>query len=492
MGFPDTEKLLEHAHREVTEGGERFLEFRLDFLRDPLSGLEAIRSFMARHPDCSVMATCRRHQNHGKFNGSIEDQLKVLNAAVEAGAVAVDVEIESAENAVTKTEALSKAASLIVSFHNYESTPAMESVLKRMMRVRADAYKLVTMARKASDTMRVLALARSYPKVPLILLCMGETGQATRVLAPAYGSVYTYAAPMSAEGTAAGQMSARVMRNTYRLEKFTAKAKVYAVIGDPVRQSISPAVHNRAFQAKRIDAVYLPYLVAASGLKDFMGVAENLPISGFSVTIPNKQKILRYLDAVEPLAQRIGAVNTVWKKAGKWRGTNTDAAGVLGPLSKVVKLNKASVLVAGNGGAARGAAFALADGGATLAITGRNIDRVRVLAKAVGAEALTREQAEERMFDAVINATPLGMAPNTEECFFQEKIPGHVVFDMVYNPLETRLTAWARSEKRIVVDGLQMFLEQARHQFEIWTGESAPVAQMLKAAEEALLSKWLH
>lgn len=489
MGFSEVEKLLDHAHREVTEGGEKFLEFRLDFLRDPYAGVAAIRDFLATHPDCTIMATCRRHQNHGKFNGSIEEQLKLLDAAIGAGAAAVDVEIETAENAVSKTEALRSRSTLIISFHNYESTPAMEAVLKRMMRVQADAYKLVTMARKPSDTYRVLALAKAYPKVPLILLCMGEIGVSSRVLSPAFGGVYTYAAPMSAEGTASGQMSARVMRNIYRLEKFTNKAKIYAVIGDPIRHSISPAVHNKAFQSKRVDAVYLNYLVANAALKDFMNLAAELPLHGFSVTIPHKQKIMRYLDAVEPLAKRIGAVNTVWRKAGKWRGTNTDVMGVTVPLAKKLKIGKSSVLVVGNGGAARGAAFALADEGATLAITGRNIDRVRVLAKACGAEILTRDQAEQRDFDAVVHATPLGMSPNVEECFFENRVPGKIVFDMVYNPMETKLLQMAKSQGATVINGLEMFLEQAVRQFEIWTGEEAPRAAMERAALEALAAK---
>lgn len=489
MGFPDVDRLLDHAHREVVNGGEKFLEFRLDFLRDPASGVAAIRGFLDKHPDCAVMATCRRHQNHGKFNGSIEEQIKLLEASIQAGARAVDVEIETAENAVSKTEALRSQAALIVSFHNYESTPAMEAVLKRMMRVHADAYKLVTIARKPSDTQRVLSLAKTYPKVPLVLLCMGEIGQSTRILSPMFGGVYTYAAPMAAEGTAAGQLSARTMRNVFRLEKFTSKAKIYAVIGDPVRQSISPLVHNRAFQARRLDAVYVSYLVPPASLKDFMTTAETLPITGCSVTIPHKQKIMRYLDHIEPYAKRVGAVNTILRKGGKWRGTNTDSAGVITPLKKKVRLPKCSVLVAGNGGAARGAAFALADEGAAISITGRNLDRVRVLAKQTGAEPLSREQAEARHFDVVINATPLGMAPHAEECFFVDKIPGDVVFDMVYNPLETRLLQWAASENKTVVNGLQMFLEQAALQFELWTGESAPRAAMERAALEALQMK---
>jgi len=291
---------------------------------------------------------------------------------------------------------------------------------------------------------------------------------------------------MCADGTAAGQVSAKYLRHLYRVEKLRKSAKVYGVIADPVRHSISPAVHNRAFQSRRIDAVYLPFLVSPACLRDFFAMAERLPLSGFSVTIPHKQKIIRYLDAVEPLARRIGAVNTVWRKAGKWRGANTDAAGVTGPLSRLMRLQNASVLIVGNGGAARGAACALHDAGAKIAVVGRNPDRVRALAKVASAEPLMREQLAGRKFDAVVHATPLGMFPHTNECFFDGDIPGQVVFDMVYNPMETLLLARARAQGKTVVPGIDMFVEQAVRQFEIWTGDSAPRAVMQKAAIEAL------
>jgi 3-dehydroquinate dehydratase/shikimate dehydrogenase len=195
---------------------------------------------------------------------------------------------------------------------------------------------------------------------------------------------------------------------------------------------------------------------------------------------------MRCLDIIDPLARRIGAVNTVWKKAGKWRGTNTDAMAVIRPLSKKLRLPKSSVLLAGNGGAARSAAYALTEAGAKLSITGRNADRVRALAKACGAEAVFVSQLAGKQFDAVVHATPLGMFPNVTECFFPDRIPAGVVFDMVYNPLETELLRRARTQQLETISGLEMFLEQAAQQFEIWTGESPPRPAMEKAALEAL------
>jgi len=488
LGLPDLTALLTHARQEA-EAGETFLEFRLDFLDRPMKGAEAIRGFLEQFPDCTILATCRRHQNHGRFNGSIEEQLAILGAAVSAGAHAIDVEIETAEVAQERLGAFRGRVQVIVSYHNFEATPPMDTVVNRVMKVQADAYKMVTTARKPSDNLRVLAAAKAMPKHRLAVLAMGELGFPTRVLSPVFGGLFTYAAPMMAEGTAAGQVSARFLRHLYRVEKLNKTAKIYGVIADPIRHSISPAVHNRAFQARRIDAVYLPFLVSPAYLRDFFSLADKLPMTGFSVTIPHKQKVIRYLDVVDPLARRIGAVNTVWRKGGKWRGANTDVLGVTGPLSRLLRLQKSSVLIVGNGGAARGAAYALADSGAKIALVGRNIDRVRALAKVCGAEALVREQLDSVHFDAIVHATPLGMYPHANECFFNGKIPGEIIFDMVYNPIETVLVKRAREQGRTVVPGIDMFIEQAVRQFEIWTGETAPRAVMLKAAMEALEHK---
>ncbi|MBS1859827.1 MAG: shikimate dehydrogenase [Acidobacteria bacterium] len=491
LGLPDVPTLLDHAKREA-EAGETFLEFRLDFLPDPHAGAEAITRFLDRFPDCTVLATCRRHQNHGKFNGSIEEQLSVLDLAVRSGAQAVDVEIETAEIAHDRLAQFRGRAQVVLSYHNYEATPPMDTIVARMLRVPADAYKIVTTARKPSDNIRVLSAAKGLPKQRMIVLAMGELGFPTRVLSPVFGGTFTYAAPMAADGTAAGQVCAKFLRHLYRVEKLSRTARIYGVIADPVRHSISPAVHNRAFQSRRVDAVYLPFLVSPALLRDFFSLAEKLPLTGFSVTIPHKQKIIRYLDSVDSLARRIGAVNTVWHKAGKWRGTNTDAAGVTAPLARHLKLNRSTVLIAGNGGAARGAAFALSDAGAKISLVGRNPDRVRALAKVCGAEPLMREQLAGMHFDAVVHATPLGMYPHVNESFFTGDIPADIVFDMVYNPLETQLLKHAREQGRSVIQGLDMFIEQAARQFELWTGDTAPRTVMQKAAAEALATHYTN
>ncbi len=485
LGLPDIPRLIEQATREA-EAGENFLEFRLDYLPDPSEGVAAMAKFLKSYPTCSVLATCRRHQNHGKFNGSIDDQLRILALAIEHGAKAIDVEIETAEVVPDRCAELRARAHLIISWHHFETTPPLDPVIRRMRKVPADIYKVVATARKPTDTGRILNAARQSPKIPLVTLAMGECGFPSRVLSTALGSVFSYAAPAHVQGTAPGQVNARQLRTLYRIDKFTKAAKIFGVVADPVSHSISPNVHNRAFQSRRMDAVYVPLLVHQNQLRDFFQFAEELPLSGFSVTIPHKRRILRYLDHVDPLARRIGAVNTVVRKAGRWRGYNTDADAVSGPLAKLIKLPKATALILGNGGAARGAACALIDAGAKVSITGRNVDGVRALARAVGAKAVSHEHAAVAHYDILINATPVGMWPNVGECAFEGKLPADIVFDMVYNPLETQLIKHAKEQGKKVIPGVKMFIEQAVKQFELWTGESAPRTAMETAAIHAL------
>jgi 3-dehydroquinate dehydratase/shikimate dehydrogenase len=274
------------------------------------------------------------------------------------------------------------------------------------------------------------------------------------------------------------------MRSLYRCEKLNKDTRVYGVIADPVAHSKSPIIHNRAFQARRVDAVYLPFLISPRHLSEWFKLARTLPVCGFSVTIPHKQRVLRYLDVVEPLAKRIGAVNTVWRKAGKWRGANTDAEGVTTPLARHLRIAHASVLIAGYGGAARAAAIALADRGATVTITGRNMKSAQALGRVVNANTVTLKESQTRHYDLLIHATPVGMSPDRDGCLFNDTIPADVVLDMVYNPHETVLLKRAKQQGRTVVYGSEMLLEQAARQFEIWTGESAPRPVMQTALEQ--------
>ncbi|MFL6417380.1 MAG: shikimate dehydrogenase, partial [Bryobacteraceae bacterium] len=472
LGFPTAAQLMRAAEREYKDGNT-FLEVRLDYLSNPSSGLGFIQDFKRRYSDSYLLATCRHKLNYGGFAGSIEQQLQLLGQAGTAGATAVDVEIESAEKAAPAVVALRQGTPVVVSYHNFKNTPALEPIRKRLIKIPADVYKVISTATKPSDNLRMMEFARAgFGSTPVVAFAMSEMGVPTRVLATAAGCLYTYAAPDEAEGTAPGQTSSKVMRGLYRCEKLKRQSKVYGVIADPVAHSKSPVIHNRAFQSRRVDAVYLPFLLPPSQLSDWMKTAAALPVSGFSVTIPHKQRILRYLDVVEPIAKRIGAVNTVWKKGQKWRGTNTDVDGVLQPLRRHLNLNRASVLIAGYGGAARAAAMALCDAGSSVTITGRDMAGARGLARAIGGKSLSLEQSAKERFDILVHATPVGMSPNKDGCLFPDRVPGQLVLDMVYNPHDTVLLQRAAEQGATVIHGSEMLLEQAARQFEIWTGES--------------------
>ncbi len=485
LGFPTVAELNCAAEREYKDGNT-LLEFRLDYLEDPANAAEFVRKFRARYPEAYVLATCRHKHAHGHFSGTIAEQADILAAAARAGAHFLDIEIESAERIKPKIAELRRSASVIVSFHDFEKTPALDPLLRRLKRIPADAYKIATTARKPNDNLRLIQFVREQRGERLIALTMSEMGQTTRILGPSLGSLFTYAAPRQAKGTAPGQISAQVLRSLYRPEKLTSRSRVYGVIASPVAHSKSPVIHNRGFQSRRIDAVYLPFLVPASQLGDWMKLAAGLPVHGFSVTIPHKQRILRYLDVIDPVAKRIGAVNTVWRRAGKWRGTNTDTDGVIRPLARHLRLANASVLIAGYGGAARAAAVALSDARAHVTITGRNLKSAQSLARVVKGTAVALKDSLPK-YDVLIHATPLGMYPHTDRCLFEDRIPAGIVLDMVYNPSETVLLKRAKQQGCAVITGSEMLLEQAVRQFEIWTGEPAPRGAMRTALDQALI-----
>ena len=484
LGLTSAAQLARAAETEFKDGNS-FLEFRLDYLDSPQAGIDVLKDFKVKYPEAYLLATCRHRQAAGHFQGDVQRQIQLLNAAARAGATFVDLEIETAEQTKPELNALRELAPLCLSYHNFESTPALAPILKRLERIAADVHKVAITARKPSDNLRLFDCLRAPRKIPLIGMAMSVTGLVSRVLAPAMGSLYSYAAPSAEEGTAPGQISAKLMRSLYRCEKLTAQSRIYGVIASPVAHSKSPLIHNRAFQARRLDSVYLPFLVQSQQLGDWMKFAAQLPVSGFSVTIPHKQRIMRYLDVVDPQAKRIGAVNTVWRKAGKWRGANTDTEGVIQPLSRHLRLAHASVLIAGYGGAARAAAIALSDASANVTITGRHLKSAQALARVVKGEALSLEDVQDHHYDALIHATPVGMTPHADGCLFQEKIPAGIVMDMVYNPHETQLLKLAHAQKAIVIHGIDMLLEQAAHQFEIWTGETAPRSVMKRAIENS-------
>jgi 3-dehydroquinate dehydratase/shikimate dehydrogenase len=313
---------------------------------------------------------------------------------------------------------------------------------------------------------------------------MGEAASPARVLALRDGSELAYAPVENA--TAPGQATLEEMTQVYRAGRVNARTRVYGVIGDPVGHSLSPQLHNAGFQARGINAVYLPFPVR--DLRDFLAAVRPLGIAGFSVTLPHKQRILRHLDGCDPLAETIGAVNTVVVRGGgRLYGYNTDYVGVLRALERRMPLSGSRVLIFGAGGAARAVAFALVQAGAVVCICARRPARAKELARAAGGEAVARASLRREFFDAIVNATPVGMHPNAGASPLQsEELNCRLVFDLIYRPRQTYLLQLARRRGIETVSGLEMFLAQGFAQWEIWTGERAPEPAMRRAVLAAL------
>lgn len=476
--------------------GVRFVELRADYLLDPDEAPGIIRKL--RRMRIEVLVTLRSLAAGGRYAGGLGEQLGLLTAYGGAGAAAVDLEIESAERAgAAPVAALRDQAALVVSFHDFEGTPSPLHIdLARLRRIPADCYKVVTTSHTHADNAAVLELyepkrgARTTKGRPpkLVAFAMGEVGMPTRVLSIARGAPWSYAALSAGQAVAPGQIPGEEMVSRYRVEQITAKTAFYGVIGNPVAHSISPAVHNAAFAATRRNAVYLPFRV--DRLDDFLAALPAYRLAGFSITIPHKEAMAGTAGArLDAVARTAGAVNTVVVRGAKLQCYNTDMAGVTVPLGKRMKLAAARILVAGTGGAARAAAFALAGERARVAIVGRRTELAAALAEAVNGEVVERNSLSGEPFDAIVHATPLGMEPDTESCFFGAgELNAPVLLETVYTPAETKLVRLARERGIEVILGMEMFLEQAVRQFELWTRRKAPRAIMERAVKEALRS----
>lgn len=464
-----------------------FIEFRLDYLKQPLAALAKISRFLETHQYVTAIGTCRRVENGGKFKGSLASQLEVLGKAHAAGCPLLDLELESALKA--KPEALARLrshAGLILSFHDFSATRQLDETLEKMVKIPADFYKVVSTATSLFDnvTMMKFLQARSG-KHSLVGLCMGEQGIISRILGVRAGSVFTFGAVNAELKTAPGQISARDLRGIYRIDQVDAATRIYGVAGDPVGHSLSPVIMNAALRRENVNGVYLP--LHAKTLKDLIHCVREIPLHGLSITMPYKQAILPFLDNTDAHTSKIGACNTVVRgQDGKLYGFNTDVAGILRPLEQRISIEKAKVLVLGAGGAARAAVFGLKERGAEVWVLNRTSIKAQKLARQAKAHAIKRADLRKVAFDVMINATPVGMG-NTSECLLKDaEIQARVVFDMVYDPVETRLLKVARGKGIAVIPGVEMFVQQAARQFEIWTGKPAPAGDMLRAVTIAL------
>jgi len=462
------------------------IELRLDWLRNDREIELFIRRLRMRGKRACLIATLRRREGGGRYTGSVGRQMDWLEKAARADCACCDLEVESAARVDRGAiQALRRAgARVMISYHDFRRSPARpDAVIRRLAGYGGDAIKIAAQANKLVEAAKLLATARR--RRDLVIVPMGEAGLPARILALREGSALAYAAV--ADSTAPGQLTVAEMRGLYRADKLDRRTRIYGVIGDPIAHSLSPQMHNAAFVERRVNAVFLPFLVR--DLADFLAAREGFELAGFAVTLPHKRAILRHLDGCDPLAAQIGAVNTVVVRGrGKLCGYNTDYVGVLRALERRVRLAGSRILLLGAGGAARAAAFALAQAGAVVSICARRRSRAKALARAAGTEAIAREKLRGEYFDAVINATPVGMSAKDGLPLRANELNCRVVMDMIYRPMETPLLRMARRRGIETVSGIEMFLAQGMAQWEIWMGERAPAAIMRRT----VLAKLRH
>jgi 3-dehydroquinate dehydratase/shikimate dehydrogenase len=483
---PGTDQALSAAGR-AKEGGADMVEYRLDAMER--GRLDLARLVRESSLDAVVTFRLPEDGGAGRF-GEVDEaeRVRLLREALSHGAAYVDIEHghEAALAGLSGVE-----GRLIVSHHDFEGTPGeVERIAKEIEAGPAAVVKVATTAKLGGDQLPLYAIARRAEK-PTIAFAMGELGKDSRIMCLRLGAPFTYVAPDDGEAAAPGQIRLSKMRGMFRAHTVNRDTAVYGVIGHPVGHSMGPAMLNAAFAAEGIDAVYLPFDVECSPAA-FVRKMTAYGAAGFSVTIPHKLAVMAGLDDIEPTAERIGAVNTIFRKDGRLVGTNTDRDGALNAIADAAGGRDAvggkRALVVGAGGAARAIVFGLADAGARVTVTDIVPERASDLAAAAGAEAVAPEDADPSAADIVANASPVGMHPNVDACPIGTAglHDGQIVFDAVYNPLETRLLREARAKGCRTVQGVEMFIRQGACQYELWTGRSAPVHVMRETVLEHL------
>jgi 3-dehydroquinate dehydratase/shikimate dehydrogenase len=462
-----TAELLEQ--RDAVEHAD-LIELRLDTVSDP-SAAAALAD--RRIP---VIVTCRPRWEGGSFAGSEEERKRILSDALNLGANYVDIEWRAGFDDLL---ARSGGRGVVISMHDFERVPQDLAAQVRAMRATgAEVVKVAVTPSRLTDLVTLLDLGGTgrVDGGGLVLIAMGSVGAVTRILAARFGSLWTYAGPIGA----VGQLDARTLTQAYRFPAISDATAIYGIVGGSVAHSVSPSMHNAAFEAMHMDAVYVP--LPAASADDFVAFGRAIGIKGVSVTIPHKVAMFDHVDEAYSTARRIGAINTVNVVGSRWLGENTDAQGFLEPLLARVDARGLRVAVLGAGGAARAVAVALASAGTTVRLHAR--DR----AKAAAVAAVTSAEAGDwpptpGTWDLLVNTTPVGMYPHVGPSPVpKEHLTGRYVYDLVYNPPITQLLRDAAEMGCQTFGGIDMLVAQAHEQFQWWTGMRAPAGVMREAA----------
>jgi 3-dehydroquinate dehydratase/shikimate dehydrogenase len=482
----------------AAENGADMVELRVDsFTGDSWE--------LAGRSTLPAICTCRPGWEGGQSAGTDDDRIAILREMAPRAAY-VDIELVTARRNSLSRESFPR---LILSNHDFQGRPAkLTNIVQEIFDAACDIAKIVWTARTIRDNLEAFEILQHQQK-PTIALCMGEAGLISRVLAKKFNAFLTFASLDATSGTAPGQVSITDMKRLYRWDAINPETKVYGVVGSPIAHSMSPAIHNAAFDHVGHDGVYLPLLVDPSyeSFKAFMESFlsfDGLHLAGLSVTIPHKENALRYLKEksgeVEELADRIGAVNTIEIDGESLRGLNTDYAAILDSITSVLNITREKladfrVAVIGAGGTGRTAVAALAHYGATVVIYNRTFERAAELAKEfTGRTGKVVAARLEKICDSCcqiyINTTSIGMHPKIGESPLGDNPPNlgpdTLVFDAVYNPMRTKLIEQAEAAGAKTIGGIEMFARQAGAQFTAWTGKAAPMDVMRAVVESRL------
>ena len=448
------------------------VELRLDKVSDPnVAGALEGRT----RP---VIVTCRAAWEGGGFAGSEEERHRILGEALDSGAEYVDIEWRARFDDLVSRG----GRRVVLSSHDFKGTAGNLSEQMRDMRAATTGIaKIAVTPQRLSDCVPLLTLGVGASDADRrIVIGMGDYGLPTRLVAARFGSAWTYAGGLRD----IGQVTPASLINEYRLRSVSDTTAIYGIVGGSVAHSVSPSMHNAAFAAAGIDAVYLP--LPAVDADDFLAFGRAIGISGASVTIPHKVSLFDRVDDVDAIARRIGAINTIRVADGKWLARNTDVNGFLNPLLNHVALEGRRAAILGAGGAARAVAVALASSGCTVSVHARQRHQAEDVAALVSARAGSWPPAPDS-WDLLVNCTPIGMYPNVDDTPLPaERLTGSVVYDLVYNPPTTRLLREAAARGCRTSGGLDMLVGQAQEQFAWWTGAVPPAGVMRQAAERRL------
>lgn len=484
-------KMFQVEMQEAARRGAKFIELRLDFLAKAVD-FKRLQEFKST----PWVATVRRPTEGGRWSGTEEERQTLLRQAIAAGCFEwVDLEYD-----IAKSIRRFGKVKRIISYHNMDETPAnLGDIYKSMLEQDGDVYKIAVMADSPADVGRVLELQRNAPK-PTVAFCMGEIGFPSRFINMKFGAPWVYAAFNRERGLAPGMPTYDDIRTKYPARSIKPDTEFFGVMGDPIGHSHSPILHNHMYRKLKANAIYLPFRVPPTQFTNSVQAYDQVPISGYSVTIPHKVKAKEFSGPLsDELVNLTGAANTLVRQAdGKFRAYNTDVAGAIESIREhfakkspngIVDFNRIFVLILGAGGAARAIAHGLHREGAHISICSRTSEKSAELAAEVHCKSIewTARNAVTPC-DLLINCTPVGMYPNVDDSPIHQSFlkPGLTVFDTVYNPEITMMIREAQTRGAEVITGVNMFVRQAAYQIEHFTGNMPPVGTMMELLRKAM------